>query len=138
MPTPPLGGKGRSAVRIRTEEARLAALALLMLIAFYVCWLLARPFLGALAWAGVLALITRPVHRRIAARVRRPGLAAGLAVAAVTLALVIPVGAVTAAVVHEARKGAEGLASGGLRSRWDALKTGNPRLRPVLDRIEAD
>lgn len=126
------------AARVGPAEVRLGALALLTLLAFYGCWLLARPFVGALTWAVVLALVTRPIHRWIAAHVSRRNLAAGLAVAVVTLAIVVPVVAVAAAVVHEVKKGAETLSAGELRTRWEGLKRSNPRLAPVLDRVERE
>ena len=123
------------ATRVGPAEVRLAALALVTVLVCYGCWLLARPFFGALTWAGVLALVTHPIHRWIGARVTRRNLAAGMAVAVVTLAIVIPVVAVGAAVVREANKGAEMLSAGELRARWEGLKRSNPRLAPVLDRV---
>ena len=68
------------AARIGVAEVRLAALALLTLLVFYACWLIARPFVAALTWAAVLALVTHPMHRWIAGRVPHRNLAAGLAV----------------------------------------------------------
>jgi predicted PurR-regulated permease PerM len=59
-------------------------------------------------------------------------------VAVVTLAIVIPVVAVGAFVVREANKGAQTLSAGELRARWEGLKRSNPRLAPVLDRIERE
>ena len=127
-----------SAERVGPAEARLAALALVTVLVAYGCWLLARPFFGALAWAGVLALLTHPIHRWIGSHVTRRNLAAGLALAVVTLAIVIPVVVVGAAVIREANKGARMLSAGELRSRWEGLKKANPRLAPVLDRIERE
>jgi predicted PurR-regulated permease PerM len=127
-----------SAERVGPAEARLAALALVTVLVAYGCWLLARPFFGALTWAGVLALLTHPIHRWIGAHVTRRNLAAGLALAVVTLAIVIPVVVVGAAVIREANKGARMLSTGELRARWDGLKRANPRLSPVLDRIEGE
>lgn len=136
MPAPTAARKTLAGAGIGPAEVRLGALAVLTLVSFYVCWRLARPFLGPLAWAALLAIVTRPVHRRIAARVEKPGLAAGLSVAVITLALVIPVAGVAAAIVHEARKGMKTLESGDVRGRWEALKTANPRFRPLLEIIE--
>jgi predicted PurR-regulated permease PerM len=126
------------AARIGPAEVRLAALALLTLLAFYACWLIARPFLAALTWAAVLALVTHPVHRWIVVRVPHRNLAAGLAVAVVALAIVVPVVAVAAGVAREARKGADLIAAGDLRARWEGLKRANPRLAPVLERIQRE
>jgi predicted PurR-regulated permease PerM len=126
------------AERIGPAEVRLGALALLTLLLFYVCWLIARPFFAPLVWGGVLALVTHPVHRWMAARVPRPNLAAGLAVAVIALGIVIPVLGLVAALAHEARKGAEVLSAGELRARWDGIKRSNPRLAPVFERLEKE
>jgi predicted PurR-regulated permease PerM len=129
--TPP----AHTAARVGPSEVRLAALALVTVLVSYGCWLLARPFFAALTWAAVLAVVTHPIHRWIGARVTRRNLAAGLAVAVVTLAIVVPVVVVGAAVVREATEGARMLSAGELRARWEGLKRSNPRLAPVLDRI---
>src|SRR5687768_14534957 len=126
------------AERVGTAEVRLGALALLTLLLFYVCWLIARPFFAPLVWGGVLALVTHPVHGWMAARVPRPNLAAGLAVAVIALGIVIPVLGIAVALGHEARKGAEIISQGELRGRWDGIKRANPRLAPVLDRVEKE
>ena len=72
------------------DEVRLACLAGLTLAVVYALWRIGRPFLGALTWAAVLALVSAAPHRWISARVKRPGLAAGLTTALATLVIVIP------------------------------------------------
>jgi predicted PurR-regulated permease PerM len=130
-PTAPAG-------RIGPAEVRVGALALLTLLVFYACWRIASPFFAALGWAAVLALVTHPVHRWMAARVPRRNLAAGLAVAVVTLAFVVPVVLVGAAVAREVERGARRLTTGELRERWDGLKRSKPRLAPLLERLERE
>jgi len=63
-----------------------AALLLATCIAFYLCWLLARPFLAAITWALALAVVGHPVHRWLE-RWLRPNLAALVAVIAITVIL---------------------------------------------------
>lgn len=60
------------------------------ILAFYLCYLLVRPFLPSLAFALALAVITHPLHRAIKRRVRWRDVAAGLAVAVVGLGVVTP------------------------------------------------
>ena len=48
---------------------------------FYICYRLTLPFLPALAWALALAVVTYPLHGWIERRIKRPNIAAGLAVA---------------------------------------------------------
>jgi predicted PurR-regulated permease PerM len=66
-----------------------AALLLLTLLAFYLCWLLARPFLAAMTWALALAVVGHPLHRRLERRLH-PNLAALISVIAITIILLAP------------------------------------------------
>jgi predicted PurR-regulated permease PerM len=64
-------------------------------ILLVLCWQLVRPFINPLAWALALAVVAHPLHGWLAHRIKKPGLAAGLAVfiiAVVLAALVIFVG----------------------------------------------
>lgn len=58
-------------------------------IGIYLCWLLARPFRDAIIWALALAVVGRPLHRRLE-RLFGPNLAALIAVAGVTVTLIAP------------------------------------------------
>ena len=71
----------------------------------WLCWRMVQPFVPALTWAVVLAVIAHPVHERILARLHSPTLAATLALVFVTLVIALP----TAALVREV--GREAVAS---------------------------
>ena len=77
------------------------ALIAVLLAALYVCWLMFQPFFNVLLWAAVLCVVFYPMHRRILARTGKPSLAAGLSTLAVVLLILLPVTAVTVAVVRE-------------------------------------
>jgi len=81
--------------------AGLIALVAGLLAALYVCWLMFQPFFNVLLWAAVLCVVFYPMHRRILARTQKPSLAAALSTVAVILLILLPVTAVTVAVVHE-------------------------------------
>jgi predicted PurR-regulated permease PerM len=66
-----------------------AALLLMTGLAFYLCWLLAEPFLAALTWALALAVVGHPLHRLLEKRLP-PEPAAFVAVLAVLLVLLAP------------------------------------------------
>ncbi len=55
-------------------------------LALYLCWQLVQPFLPALAWALALAVVARPLHSWVSARVANSNLAAGITVALVASA----------------------------------------------------
>jgi len=81
--------------------AGFVALIAVLLIALYVCWLMFQPFFNVLMWAGVLCVVFYPMHRRIRARTGKPSLAAALSTLLVVLLILLPVTAVTVAVVRE-------------------------------------
>ncbi len=72
-----------------------------LLAALYVCWLMFQPFFNVLMWAAVLCVVFYPMHRRILARTQKPTLAAALSTLLVVLLILLPVTAVTVAVVRE-------------------------------------
>src|SRR4051812_40286828 len=67
----------------------------------YLILLMAKPFLVAIAWAAVLAIIIEPVHRRFERLTKSPGVAAGLACALAVLGVLVPAGLITYGVVNE-------------------------------------
>jgi len=88
--------------------AGLVALIAVLLAALYVCWLMFQPFFNVLLWAAVLCVVFYPMHRRILARTGKTTLAAALSTVAVVLLILLPVTAVTVAVVHELTGAAAG------------------------------
>jgi predicted PurR-regulated permease PerM len=67
----------------------------------YVCYLMARPFVGPILFAAVLAIVFFPLHDRIWHRIRGPNLAAFVSTAAVVLIVVIPLVGLGSAVTQE-------------------------------------
>jgi predicted PurR-regulated permease PerM len=59
------------------------ATAILLLL----CWQLVRPFITPLAWALALAVVAHPLHGWLANQIKKPGLAAGIAVFGIALVL---------------------------------------------------
>src|SRR5687768_2116154 len=70
-------------------------------LAFYVCYLLAMPFLPALAWGLAIAVVAHPLHAWLERKLRRPNVAAGVAVAVVVLILIGPAAFVVSHVVRQ-------------------------------------
>lgn len=71
-------------------------------LAFVLCCLLFRPFVPVLAWALALAIIARPLHDALAARLSSPNLAAALAVLLVALLIMLPSLFVLQSLIREA------------------------------------
>ncbi len=72
-----------------------------LVAALYVCWLMFQPFFDVLLWAGVLAVVFFPMHRRILTRMGTPSLAAACSTLLVILFILLPISFITVAVVRE-------------------------------------
>jgi predicted PurR-regulated permease PerM len=67
----------------------------------YLCFLMAQPFLVAIAWAAVFATLLDPVHRAIKDRLRRPSLAAALTCVITLLCIIMPLAFISVAAGRE-------------------------------------
>ena len=66
----------------------------------WLCWLLVQPFVPALTWAVVLAVIAHPLHERLLARMPKwPNAAATLALVCVTVVIAVPAAVIAREVV---------------------------------------
>jgi predicted PurR-regulated permease PerM len=83
--TPAVPTQGEPAPPTMGERYRLFALAAITFGCVVLCFLLAIPFLPAIAWGVALAIISWPMHRWIESAVRRPNIAAFLSTSIVTL-----------------------------------------------------
>jgi predicted PurR-regulated permease PerM len=119
------------------QKLTTVTLLVLSILALYLCWLTISPFLTPLAWAVALAIFTNPIHRWLRKRIKHPGLAAGLSVAAVALLLIIPVVFVSQAVVGEAIVGAQVLQSALENNHWAASLEKIPHLAPVVHWVQS-
>lgn len=118
---------------------RLSTIALLAatIVSVWLCYLLVRPFLPAVAWALAFAVVSMPLHRRLEKRIR-PSLAAFLTCAIVAIALAGPVTLVSREIVQEAARGAEVLKEETEHGKWREKLRSIRGLRPVVDFVEAN
>jgi predicted PurR-regulated permease PerM len=105
-------------------------------IVLYLCFLIIKPFLPAVAWATALAVVGYPIHRRLAARVKRPGLAAGISVVLVAIILIVPALIVMQQVTDQTIGNYEHLKAAIDSDRWKAAIESHPRLAPMLRWVE--
>lgn len=117
---------------------RVQALVLILATAFgiYLCYRLALPFLPALAWALALAVIFAPFHRWLVSKLKRPSLAAAVAVLVVALMVAVPVTFLAQRLVTESAKGAEVIKTKVESGEWRRAIQAQPRLAPLADWIE--
>jgi predicted PurR-regulated permease PerM len=126
-PTPPAAGF--------LSERGLSDLALLALtvLALILCYLIARPFVTALAWATALAVIGWPLHRRIARQIRWPTAAAAFSVIAIALLLIVPFGMAIPGVIDEALSGYTVIKAQIESNAWDEALARHSWIAPVWD-----
>lgn len=102
----------------------------------YLCYRLALPFASPLAWALALAVLFAPLQRRLEARLRRPSVAALMAVLVIGLIVVGPVIFVGQRLVLQAAKGAEMVQARVDSGEWRRALASQPRLAAWAERID--
>jgi predicted PurR-regulated permease PerM len=111
------------------------ALLALTLVAAFLCYLVARPFIPAVAWALALTIAALPVQRRLERKVR-PSLAAAGSVLMVGLVIVAPAFFLGQRMVKEATR-AYGWLSKQLESgEWLATLQQQPRLAGLVQWLQ--
>lgn len=120
-----------------TKE-RMQALVLIVTTAifFYLCYLLAKPFLASIAWAVALTVLAYPLHNWISSRIKKESLAALLTVTIVTLTIVAPILFVTQQMILEATRGATILREWVKGDGWKEFYESNAQLQPYISLIE--
>jgi predicted PurR-regulated permease PerM len=102
----------------------------------YLCYLLAAPFLPALTWALVLAVLFTPLHRTIETRLRRPNLAALASVLTVALTVVAPTAFVAQQLVTEAANGADVIQTQLRSGAWRPVLNAYPQIASIVEWFE--
>ncbi|WP_374672999.1 AI-2E family transporter [Ideonella sp.] len=101
-PAPPDAHRPDLALRTLVVAATLAMLAVLL------------PFYGAVLWAVILALVFRPLQRRLVRRLQRPGWAAAITLLVVILVVVLPLLGLSAALAREGARFAQAVQTGAI------------------------
>ena len=73
------------------KQAAVVFLVGLAAVALYLCYLIAKPFLGPILIAVMLAIVFHPLHARMQLFFRRPSVAAALSTTLVLLVVTIPI-----------------------------------------------
>jgi len=89
----------------------LAFLGVATALAFYVCYLMVRPFIKPVLFAAVMTIVFYPVHARIRGRVRQPNLSALALTLFVLLIVILPLVGLGSAVTSEIRQAYQSLSA---------------------------
>ena len=118
------------------DHALVVVLVVATAILLFLCWQLVRPFLGAIAWALALAVVADGLHQFIARGIKKPGIAAGLAVVAVAVVIVAPAVFIGHSIVREAVNGAHGIQAALQSGSWRHQLAASPQLGPAVAAFE--
>jgi predicted PurR-regulated permease PerM len=121
------------------DHALVVVLVVATAILFYLCWLIAKPFLGPIAWALALAIVARPVHCWMVSRMeKKPGLAAGLAVAVIAVIIVAPAVFVGHQLVKQATTSIGAVQEATKDGKWrEQLGQKSPKLQSMVAAAES-
>ena len=121
---------------VRDTSLRKPGLYALAFLGVYLSYLVLRPFLVALTWAVMLAMICRGFQAKLATRMT-PGRAATLTTIIVGLLIVAPAVVLVSTAVHEAPqvierlKESSGSSPAQLQKAWDAVRAKSPVALPA-------
>src|SRR5688572_23789533 len=90
-----------------TTRARWIAAMAATAIALYLCWLMLKPFVVVLEWATVLVIVFYPVHKRLAEKIRRPGLSSLVSCLLVIVVVLLPLTFLIATLATELAESAQ-------------------------------
>ncbi len=105
-------------------------------LGLYGCYRLALPFVPALAWALALAVLFAPLQRRLEVKLKRPSLAATVAVILIGLTVVVPTTFVGQQLVQQAASGAESVAAKASSGEWRQALAAQPRFAAAAEWVE--
>jgi len=105
-------------------------------LGLYTCFRLTAPFLSALAWAVALAVLTVPLQRWLERRIKRPSVAAGVAVIVTGLAVLAAASFVGQRLITQVVGGAQVVESKISSGEWRRSFPADSRLARLADWIE--
>ena len=120
---------------VPAEAVSTGLLIIVSALVAYLCYLVAQPFLTALAWALALAVIAHPVHRWLQRHIQSPTACAATTVVGVVLLLLVPVGFVTHSLVREATNYIGVVQEGITSGRWEKALESNRYVGPIVKRM---
>jgi predicted PurR-regulated permease PerM len=102
----------------------------------YLCYLMAEPFLPAVALALALAVLFAPLQRRLEVAIKHPSLAAAVVVSIVVVIVAVPATFVAQLLVEQAAEGLELVDSKVKSGEWRRVLETQPRLARIANKIE--
>jgi len=105
-------------------------------IGSYLCYLMAAPFLAAIAWALAFAVLFAPWQRWLESKLKRASLAALASTLLIAMIVVVPAAFVGQQLVQQAAQGASLIETRISAGEWRRVIAAQPRLAPIAARVE--
>ena len=105
-------------------------------LGFYLCYLMALPFVPALSWALALAVLFMPLQRWLESTVNRPNLAASVCVLVIGLIVIVPATLMGQRLVSEAVASADTIRAKVESGEWQRVLDHYPQVAPITQRLE--
>jgi predicted PurR-regulated permease PerM len=94
-------------LKLRRNNATTAFLLSVGIVLAYLCYQIAQPFLTAITWAAILAIVFAPMHERVRRTLKRPELSALVSTLLTVLVAILPVLFLTLAISREVAQGVQ-------------------------------
>ncbi len=118
------------------ERGMALVIVVVTLISAYLCYLIALPFLPALAWGLALSLVAHPFHHYVARRIRHPNIAAGASVVLVALVIISPIALVMQKLLAEGMLAAQFIQDELNEGAWEERLQPYPWLKEPIAWLE--
>jgi predicted PurR-regulated permease PerM len=136
MENDPAPADRRSNPVITRPAVRAMGLAAATLLGAALCVVVVYPLLAPLLWAAVLAMVARPLHRRVEQHIHNRSAAAALVVAALAVLVALPFAFVASQLLQEVADVAARMKSGEVSRLWHEALARQPLLATLVRWIE--
>lgn len=124
-------------LKLRRNTATTTFLALVGVLLAYLCFLIAQPFLEAIAWAGILAIVFAPMHVRLGKFIKNADLCALASTLLTTLVAVLPLILLVLAISREVALGVQQVKiSSANLNNWEATLTNTRYVGPAWEWVQ--
>lgn len=125
-------------LKLRRNTATTVFLLLVAVLIGYLSFQIIQPFLGALAWAAILAIVFAPLHARVQAQIKNPDAAALLSTLLTTLVAILPLLFLVLAISREVALGVQQVRANAARvNDWETTITQMRYVGPAWQWVQA-
>jgi len=125
-------------LKLRRNTATTVFLLLVSVLIAYLSFQIIKPFLEAIAWAAILAVVFAPLHARVKTKIKRPDLSALTSTVLTTLVAILPLIFLGLAISREVAIGVQQVRANAARvNDWETAITQTRYLGPAWQWLQA-